>query len=96
MTCAGHVVLFQMGEFYEMFFEDAEIASRTLGLTLTRRGRYSGKPIPMAGIPLHSKDTHVGRLVRAGYPVVICDQMEVCLVRFMVATATPLTIHEWC
>lgn len=66
-----------MGEFYEMFFEDAEAASRALGLTLTRRGKHEGKPIPMAGIPVHSKDTHVGRLVRAGFPVVVCDQVEV-------------------
>ncbi len=68
--------MFQMGEFYEMFFDDAETTSRALGLTLTRRGKHQGQPIPMTGIPVHAKETHVGRLVRAGYPVVICDQVE--------------------
>ena len=52
------------------------LASRVLGITLTRRGRHLGDPIPMAGIPLHTRDTYLGRLLRAGHKVVVCDQVE--------------------
>jgi DNA mismatch repair protein MutS len=66
-----------MGEFYEMFFEDAAVASRVLGITLTKRGKHQGAAIPMAGVPVHAKDSYIGRLVRAGLRIVVCDQIEV-------------------
>lgn len=72
----GHIVFFQMGEFYEMFFEDAKTASAVLGITLTARGRHKGDPIPMCGVPIRSRDTYIGRLIQAGHKVVVCDQVE--------------------
>ncbi|ATC65840.1 DNA mismatch repair protein MutS [Nibricoccus aquaticus] len=65
------LLLFRLGDFYEMFFEDAEIASRLLGLTLTKRGET-----PMAGLPYHAADNYVGKLLAAGKKVAICDQAE--------------------
>ncbi|HEY1792603.1 MAG TPA: DNA mismatch repair protein MutS [Opitutaceae bacterium] len=65
------LLLFRLGDFYELFFEDAEVASRLLGLTLTRRQDH-----PMAGIPHHAADTYVGKLLAAGRKVAICDQDE--------------------
>ncbi len=65
------LLLFRLGDFYEMFFEDAEIASRLLGLTLTKRGET-----PMAGLPFHAADNYVGKLLAAGKKIAICDQAE--------------------
>jgi DNA mismatch repair protein MutS len=65
------LLLFRLGDFYEMFFEDAEIASRLLGLTLTKRGET-----PMAGLPYHAADNYVGKLLTAGKKIAICDQAE--------------------
>lgn len=65
------LLLFRLGDFYELFFDDAVVASRLLGLTLTRRQEH-----PMAGIPYHAADTYVGKLLRAGKKVAICDQQE--------------------
>jgi DNA mismatch repair protein MutS len=70
------IVLFRMGDFYETFYDDAKIASRVLGLTLTTRDRQSDNPVPLAGVPFHSADAYVSRLLRAGYKVAICEQME--------------------
>jgi DNA mismatch repair protein MutS len=71
------VVLFRMGDFYEMFYEDALTASRVLELTLTSRAKdSSGTAIPMCGVPFHAVDTYLARLVRKGYRVAICDQVE--------------------
>ncbi len=71
------IVFFRMGDFYEMFYEDALTASRVLELTLTSRARdASGAGIPMCGVPFHAADTYLGRLVRKGYRVAICDQVE--------------------
>src|SRR5688572_25466384 len=71
------IVLFRMGDFYEMFFEDAITASRVLELTLTSRAKdSSGTAIPMCGIPFHALDTYLPRLVRKGYRVAICEQVE--------------------
>ena len=72
----GCIVFFQMGEFYECFFEDAEVASRALGISLTARGKHLGMPIPMAGVPLHAGASFIARMVRAGYKVVVVDQLE--------------------
>ncbi len=71
------IVLFRMGDFYEMFYEDAIAASRVLELALTSRAKdASGVAIPMCGVPFHALDTYLGRLVRKGYRVAICDQVE--------------------
>ena len=71
------ILFFRMGDFYEMFYEDALTASRVLELTLTSRAKdNSGAAIPMCGIPFHAAETYVGRLVRKGYRVAICDQVE--------------------
>ena len=71
------IVLFRMGDFYEMFYEDAIAASRVLELALTSRAKdASGVAIPMCGVPFHALDTYLGRLIRKGYRVAICDQVE--------------------
>ena len=70
------ILLFRMGDFYETFYEDAMTAARVLGIALTSRAREGEKRIPLAGVPYHAVDTYVARLVRAGYKVAICDQVE--------------------
>src|SRR5258708_7036958 len=71
------IVLFRMGDFYEMFYEDALVASRALELTLTSRSKdANGGRIPMCGVPFHAADAYVARLVRKGFRVAICDQVE--------------------
>ena len=71
------IVFFRMGDFYEMFYEDALVASRALELTLTSRSKdASGTAVPMCGIPFHAADTYIARLVRKGYRVAICEQVE--------------------
>ncbi len=70
------IVLFRMGDFYETFYEDAEIASKVLGIALTSRSKEGGRKIPLAGVPHHAADTYIARLVRAGYKVAICEQVE--------------------
>src|SRR5688572_7350295 len=71
------IVFFRMGDFYEMFYEDALAAARVLELTLTSRAKdASGGAIPMCGIPFHAADVYISRLVRKGYRVAICDQVE--------------------
>ncbi|NCG21946.1 MAG: DNA mismatch repair protein MutS [Rhodobacterales bacterium] len=70
------VLFFRMGDFYEMFFEDAEIASRELELTLTARNKQNPDPVPMAGVPHHAAAGYIERLVAAGYRVAIAEQVE--------------------
>src|ERR1051325_7120141 len=71
------ILLFRMGDFYEMFYEDALVASRALELTLTSRSKDSnGGGIPMCGVPFHAVDVYIGRLVKKGFRVAICDQVE--------------------
>jgi DNA mismatch repair protein MutS len=70
------LLLFRLGDFYELFYEDAILASRELQITLTSRNREKGQPIPMCGVPYHSADGYVARLIRSGFKVAICDQME--------------------
>ena len=71
------IVFFRMGDFYEMFYEDALTAARVLELTLTSRARdAAGGSIPMCGVPYHAAETYLGRLVKRGYRVAICDQVE--------------------
>src|SRR5208282_2850097 len=70
------LLLFRLGDFYELFYEDAIIAARELQITLTSRNREKGQPIPMCGVPYHAVDGYIARLIRAGYKVAICEQME--------------------
>src|SRR5690348_3431991 len=70
------LLLFRLGDFYELFYEDALVASKELQITLTSRNRERGEPIPMCGVPFHAAETYIARLLRAGYKIAICDQME--------------------
>src|SRR5258708_16565320 len=70
------LLLFRLGDFYELFYEDAMLASRELQITLTSRNREKGQPIPMCGVPYHAADGYVARLIPAGFKIAICDQME--------------------
>ena len=71
------LMFFRMGDFYEMFYEDALVASRALDLTLTSRSKdSSGTPVPMCGVPFHAADGYIARLVKKGYRVAICEQIE--------------------
>ena len=69
------IVFYRMGDFYELFFDDAKKASELLDITLTARGKSNGEPIPMAGIPFHSADGYLAKLVRFGVSVAICEQI---------------------
>lgn len=70
------LLFYRMGDFYELFFEDAEIASRALGITLTKRGKHSGEDIPMCGVPVHAADDYLQRLIRLDHKVAVCEQTE--------------------
>ena len=70
------LLFFRMGDFYELFFDDAVRAVAILDITLTSRGEHDGKPIPMAGVPFHAADSYLARLVKAGERVAICEQTE--------------------
>lgn len=70
-----HLLLYRMGDFYELFYEDAERAARLLSLTLTKRGASNGEPIPMAGVPFHALEGYLARLVALGESVAICEQI---------------------
>ncbi len=70
------LLLYRMGDFYELFFDDAKIAANALDITLTKRGTHNGEPIPMAGVPVHSYETYMIRLIKKGFKVAICEQTE--------------------
>src|SRR4051794_20075759 len=70
------LLFYRMGDFYELFFEDAEIASRALGIVLTKRGKHQGADIPMCGVPIHRSDDYLHRLIAAGFRVAVCEQTE--------------------
>jgi DNA mismatch repair protein MutS len=70
------ILFFRMGDFYEMFFEDAEIASKLLGITLTSRGSLNGEKVPMCGVPHHSSQSYIAKLIEKGRKVAICEQTE--------------------
>ncbi len=94
------LLLFRMGDFYETFFEDAQIASKVLDITLTKRGYQNGTPIPLAGIPYHALEPYLTKLIRAGIKVAICEQVEDpkkakgVVKRDVVRVVTPGTIME--
>ncbi|GLK57046.1 DNA mismatch repair protein MutS [Methylopila capsulata] len=70
------LLFYRMGDFYELFFRDAELASRTLGITLTKRGKHLGEDIPMCGVPVERADDYLQRLIAAGHRVAVCEQTE--------------------
>ncbi|MEZ5817020.1 MAG: DNA mismatch repair protein MutS [Hyphomicrobiaceae bacterium] len=70
------ILWYRMGDFYELFFEDAVIASDVLGIVLTKRGKHLGNDIPMCGVPVHRADEYLQRLIRRGYRVAVCEQLE--------------------
>ncbi len=69
------LLFFRMGDFYELFFDDARKAARLLDITLTRRGQSADEPIPMAGVPYHAVENYLARLIRLGESVVFCEQI---------------------
>ena len=70
------LLFYRMGDFYELFFEDAEIASRALGITLTKRGKHLDQDIPMCGVPVHAADDYLQKLIALGHRVAVCEQVE--------------------
>src|ERR1700748_3227843 len=72
----GLLLFYRMGDFYELFFEDAEIASKTLGIVLTKRGKHQGLDIPMCGVPVERSEDYLHRLISAGHRVAVCEQTE--------------------
>ncbi len=72
----GALLFFRMGDFYELFFEDAKRAASILGITLTARGEHEGEPIPMAGVPYHAAEGYLARLIASGERVAVCEQTE--------------------
>jgi len=72
----GYLLFYRMGDFYEMFFEDAEIASQALGIVLTKRGKHQGADIPMCGVPIHAAQDYLRKLIATGHRVAICEQVE--------------------
>src|SRR5881398_3894772 len=70
------LLFYRMGDFYELFFEDAEVASRALGIVLTKRGKHLGRDIPMCGVPVHRADEYLNRLIALGHRVAVCEQLE--------------------
>ncbi len=72
----GLLLFYRMGDFYELFFEDAELASKALGIMLTKRGKHQGADIPMCGVPVERADDYLHRLIEKGFRVAVCEQME--------------------
>ena len=70
------LLFYRMGDFYEMFFEDAELAAAALDITLTKRGKHEGADIPMCGVPVHASESYLSRLIRKGIRVAVCEQTE--------------------
>ncbi|KQU87552.1 DNA mismatch repair protein MutS [Mesorhizobium sp. Root102] len=70
------LLFYRMGDFYELFFDDAEKASRALGIVLTKRGKYQGLDIPMCGVPVHAADDYLQKLIGQGFRVAVCEQIE--------------------
>ena len=71
-----YLLFYRMGDFYELFFDDAVAASAALDITLTKRGKHNGNDIPMCGVPVHAAETYLSRLIKRGFKVAVCEQME--------------------
>src|SRR6184192_2459841 len=72
----GYVLFFRMGDFYEMFWDDAVVCNKTLGVALTSRNKGAADEIPMAGVPFHAVENYLRKMIAAGHKVAICEQME--------------------
>src|SRR3546814_13979333 len=72
----GCLLFYRMGDFYELFFDDARIAAACLDIALTARGEHEGEKVPMCGVPVHAADAYLARLIRAGNRVAIAEQVE--------------------
>ena len=79
------LLFFRLGDFYELFFEDAVVAARELQITLTSRNKEKGMAVPMCGVPYHAAEGYIARLIRKGFKVAICDQVE-----------DPRVAKNWC
>ena len=94
------LVFFRMGDFYELFYDDARKAARLLDITLTQRGQSAGAPIPMAGVPYHAVEGYLGKLIRLGESVAICEQLgdpaaaKGLVERKVVRVVTPGTVTD--
>src|SRR3954466_13901245 len=94
------LVFFRMGDFYELFYDDARKAARLLDITLTQRGASAGAPIPMAGVPYHAVEGYLARLVKLGESVAICEQIgdpalaKGLVERKVVRVVTPGTVTD--
>src|SRR5271169_6943202 len=73
---ADYLLFYRMGDFYELFFDDAVAASEALDIALTKRGRHLGDDIPMCGVPVHAADQYLEKLIRKGFRVAVCEQIE--------------------
>lgn len=78
------LLLFQVGDFYELFFDDAKVVAQFLGITLTKRGELAGQPIPLCGFPIHAIEHYIPKLVKGGFKVALCDQLEPAITGKMV------------
>ena len=99
------LLFYRMGDFYEMFLHDAEIASEALGIALTHRGEIEGKRVQMCGVPVHAADSYLAKLIKMGHRVAVCEQSETPeqfkkrggkgpLPRDVVRVITPGTLQE--
>ena len=92
------LLFYRMGDFYELFFEDAKRGSQLLDLTLTHRGQSDGNPIPMAGVPYHAVDNYLARLLKKGESVAMCEQIGETgkgpMERKVVRVLTPGTVTD--
>ena len=93
------ILFFRMGDFYEMFLDDAKTAAQVLDITLTSRSKGGPREIPMAGVPYHAVDSYLAKMVKAGYKVAICEQMTApgaskIVEREVVRVVTPGTVLD--
>ena len=93
------LLLFQVGDFYELFYDDAKKAAAFLGITLTARGKNNGQPIPLCGVPVHTKDHYIAKLIKGGFRVALCDQLEpatpgIVVKRGVTQVFTPATLTD--
>src|SRR5207245_2309434 len=94
------LLFFRLGDFYELFFDDAVLASKELQITLTSRNKEKGIAVPMCGVPYHAAEGYISKLIRKGFKVAICDQMESTklekkLVRREVTRQQPPSAQRW-
>ena len=74
------LLFYRMGDFYELFFDDAKAAAEALDIALTKRGKHDGGDIPMCGVPVHAAEGYLLTLIRKGFRVAVCEQMELSLI----------------